>query len=346
MRNDQWDILKKLVQGKSEKLHTALIVDSPWIPGYFGISTIDYLTIPEVWFQSNMELYRRFPDVLFLPGFWVEMGMLAEPTGFGCRMSFFPNTPPVVYPIISDIGEVDNLHIPDPRKDGVMPLILARYKETLPKIQAEGMDIKIVAARGPLALATHLMGVTEFLIAMKIDPEKTHKFLEITTRTVIEWLEAQAECLSGVEGIMVLDDIMGFMSEEDYLEFAHPYFKKIFSMTNGIKFLHNDTPNPVSFQHLDDLGVDIFNFSHKASIPEVRGLTGGKVTLMGNISPLDIMVHGTPEENYLEASRIIKENNKHPKFLFSAGGGVSMGTPDANIRAISRSVAENNSNNV
>ena len=68
---------------------------------------------------------------------------------------------------------------------------------------------KMVAARGPLTLATHLMGVTEFLLALKLNPAETHRLLKMTTTLVRTWLEAQAAALSEVEGIMVLDDIAG-----------------------------------------------------------------------------------------------------------------------------------------
>ena len=30
-----------------------------------------------------------------------------------------------------------------------------------------------------------------------------------------------------VEGIFILDDIVGFVNEEHYLEFCHPYLKRI-----------------------------------------------------------------------------------------------------------------------
>ncbi len=63
----------------------ALIIDSPWLPGYLGISTLDYLTVPEVWLEANLTVAREFPDVIFVPGFWVEMGMGAEPSAFGCQ---------------------------------------------------------------------------------------------------------------------------------------------------------------------------------------------------------------------------------------------------------------------
>ena len=334
MKKEHWEIVKSIAAGKSTAVHAAFIVDSPWIPGYLGISTLDYLSIPEVWFRANVEVMHRFPEAIFLPGFWVEIGMAAEPSGYGCRFSLFADRPPSIYPLFHDIEDVDRLHPPDPRRDGLMPIILAQYRNALPMVRGEGMQIKIVAARGPIALASHLMGVTDFLTAMKIEPQKCHRLLEMTARTVREWLEAQAEVLPDVEGIMVLDDIMGFMGEEDYLEFVHPYMKEVLSLPVAVKLLHNDTPNPVCFRHLDDLGVDIFNFSHQVAISETRRLAGESVSLMGNISPLDIMVNGTPEENSREAGRILRDNAGDPRFLLSAGGGVSPGTPGANLEAI------------
>jgi len=340
MRGEQWDILRKAASGQPQEPHAAFIVDSPWIPGLLGISTIDYICLPSVWFRANMEVMRRFPSAVFLPGFWVEMGMAAEPSGFGCRLSLFESQPPAIHPLTADIGDLDRLHSPDPRRDGLMPIILAQYRHVLPMVRAEGMDIRVIAARGPLALAAHLMGVTDFLIAMKTDPERTHRLLKMTTRTVLQWLEAQAEVLPGVQAVMVLDDIMGFMGEEDYLQFAHPYMKEVLSLPVALKILHNDTPNPACFRFLGDLGVDIFNFSHKIALPDMRRLAGAKVSLMGNISPLDVMVNGSPEENYRAARQVLRDNAGNPRFLLSAGGGLSPGTRGANLEAILRAVSD------
>src|SRR3712207_8945969 len=52
--------------------------------------------------------------------------------------------------------------------------------------------------------------------------------IDLCTRVVIDWLKAQQKVLGDtVEGIFVLDDIVGFINEEHYEEFAHPYLKRI-----------------------------------------------------------------------------------------------------------------------
>ena len=215
-----------------------------------------------------------------------------------------------------------------------MPLVLANYRHVLPRVRAKGMDIRIVAARGPLAVASHVIGLTSFLVGLKTEPALTHRFLKITTQLIKDWLSAQADALPGVDGIMVLDDLVGFLSREDYQEFAHPYLKEIFSVLATVKVFHNDTDSPVCYEFLNDLGLNIFNFTHLQSIKDVRARVGESVCLIGNVAPRDILASGSPQEVAQAAGRCLSENAGNPFFFLSAGGGVSPGTPAANIDAL------------
>ncbi|MGC8743733.1 MAG: uroporphyrinogen decarboxylase family protein, partial [Verrucomicrobiia bacterium] len=62
MTTEKWNIIKKcaLCEESGETVPVALIVDSPWIPGYLGISTIDYIQIPRVWIEANLAVERQF----------------------------------------------------------------------------------------------------------------------------------------------------------------------------------------------------------------------------------------------------------------------------------------------
>lgn len=340
MRQDQWETLKRSAQmERLDQTPVALIVDSPWLPGYTGISTLDYLVRPDAWLAANLQAARDFPEVIFMPGFWVEMGMGAEPSGFGCKTSFFDDTTPVVYPVIGSSEEVSRLKAPNPRTDGLMAWILNLYRYQEPRVKDAGYHIKIVAARGPLATATHLMGVTEFLLGLKLDPDNTHRLLRLTTTTAKNFLEAQMETLSEAEGILVLDDIAGFLSPEDYQTFAHPYLKEIFAaFPEAVKFYHNDMNNPVSFPYLADLGVQVFNFTHLQPVDKVRALAGETVCLMGNVAPLDILAKGTPQEVLEAAQKCLAADDPQRGLILSIGGGVSPGTPGENIAALVQAV--------
>lgn len=336
MNKNEWSILKKCADMKeTETIPAALIVDSPWIPGYTGVSTIDYFSMPDKWLEANLKIKKDFPGLILLPDFWVEYGMAVEPSGFGCKINFFENSTPTVNHIISsadDLDQVGSISLPNPKRDGLMPIALNLYKNAEKKIKDIGESIKIVAARGPLTIATHLMGLTEFLVALKIDPENTHKLLKLTAAMTRDWLQAQAETLSEVEGIMVLDDVVGFLSREDYMEFAHPYLKEIFnSFPGSLKLYHNDSESNVCYEFIEDLGVNIFNFTYKQEISNVRKLVGNKVCLLGNIPPLNVLTNGNPEAVREAAVKCLNDYGSRNGIILSAGGGASPGTPKENI---------------
>lgn len=340
MKIDQWQTLQRCAHMEDTgATPVGLIVDSPWMPGYLGISTLDYLGNPEIWLQANLEVERRFPEVIFIPGFWAEMGMAAEPSGFGCRMSFYDDRTPLVHPLLDAVGDVDRLIQPDPTSDGLMPFLLNMLRKFEPRIQDAGHVVKIVAARGPLAVASHLLGMTNLLLGVKLDPANTHRVLQMTTRAVRDWLEAQANALSSVEGILLLDDVVGFLREKDYLEFAHPYLKEILDAFPGaIKIFHNDMDTTVSYPHLAELGIHIFNFTHLRNLDQVRELVGPQVCLMGNVPPLDVLARGTPEEVLQAAQSCLQLHLDRRGLILSAGGGVSPGTPGENIQALVQAV--------
>ncbi len=104
------------------------IIDSPWIPGWYGISKIDYYSSDELWFRSNLKAVNAFPDVWFIPGFWSEYGMCTEPSAFGSRMIFPENNLPHAEKIIKGIEEADTLPIPNVKTDGLLPFMISRLR--------------------------------------------------------------------------------------------------------------------------------------------------------------------------------------------------------------------------
>jgi uroporphyrinogen decarboxylase len=298
------------------------------------MDAMEYFAQPESWLRANLEIVRRFPDVIFVPGFWVEYGMAVEPSAFGCKVSWWKDSPPSVSPLLRDISEARGLSVPMPRNDGLMPFVLHLQKWVQDRVEPLGHSIRIVAARGPLTLATHLRGITDFLTDIKIEPEDSHRLLDICTRTVIEWLEAQALNLPDVAGVLVLDDIVGLLSPKDYEVFAHPYLKRIFdAFPEMLKVYHNDANVEPFAERLVETGFDILNFSHEIDMAEMTRRIGHRVGLMGNVPPLQVLAQGTPAEVSVSAGRCIRGSNG--RLVLSAGGGMSPGTPAENVTALS-----------
>jgi uroporphyrinogen-III decarboxylase len=327
--------------GEPDSVPAALIVDSPWLPGYAGVDTRDYFLFPEKWLDINIRLLERFPDAVWIPGFWVEFGMAAEPSAFGVIPRFHPDRPPSIEPVIDDLEFWADVKPADPEQAGLMPLILRLYEIAEERLQARGLGIRMVAARGPMTLASWLMGVTPLMIGVAANPAAVSRLMEMTTTTVIRWLRAQLDRLRQPEGILLLDDIVGMVSPRHYETLIHPHLCRIFEQFEGlIRIYHNDTPCPRLLSGLAEADFDVFNFSHEMDIGEVKAVMGHRVALMGNVPPLDVGVRGTPTEVMDWARACLDEAAPGGGMILSFGGGVSPGTPPENIDALLRAARE------
>ena len=350
MTSEQIRILENTIEHRNSKIPVAFIADSPWIPGYCGHSFIDYYMQNSIWMADNKKVIKDFPDAIFVPSWWVEFGMAAEPSGFGCPMCFFDDNLPHMHPLTEDLDNAKeffkNMQMPDPKRDGVMPFTLNQLKHYKPQIEAEGEQIWMVCARGPFTVASHIFTVTQLLMLMMTDPEASEILLRKTTDCVKLWLEAQLEAAGTAKAIMVLDDVCGFFSPEDFQSLCMPWMKEVFDAFPEMKhFFHNDFTSSSCYPYLTEMGVDAFNFTYQVGIDEARKLAGSKPVLMGNVPPM-ILLGDDSKAVYDATKKMIKDyiaqNGSHHGLLVSTGGGLPMGAKKENIDALISAVKDFN----
>lgn len=335
MRNSSWNDLVSLIDGKTPGyLPVGFIIDSPWIPGWYGISNIDYYSSDELWLKANLLAASTFPDIWFMPSFWAEYGMCTEPSAFGSRMIFPEDNLPHAEKILSAIEMADTLPQPNVRTDGLLPFVINRLRNNQNAIICADHQIRFAVSRGPLNIASFLMGTTEFLMSVAMDPPGTHRLLGKISDFICDWLSLQKECFPSIDGVLVLDDIIGFLGETEFREFVLPYFKKIFDCTGvKVRFLHNDADGLITAGHLNEMGVNMFNFSFKHSLGEIRNLAGEKVVLVGNIPPRDVLAGGSPQQIELSVNKAFGQIADFNRIIWSAGGGMPPGVSNENIQA-------------
>ncbi len=347
MNSQSWERIKEVILGNERTPHVSLIVDSPWIPDFADITRMEYYMEFDKWLNANMDLYQKFPNITFIPGFWMEYGMAAEPSGFGSRITWSEDSLPTPHPIVEDIEKISEIDQPNPKKDGLMPLILHNYRRAKKSFSQKDFQIKIVAARGPLAIASWVCGVTNLVKNIKKRPEEVQKLLNKTTTLVKDWLDAQIDIFDNVEGILLLDDIVGFLSPGDFDTFAAPYLSEIFQHYSSlIRFFHDDTSNFGILPNLANLDFEVFNFSHEMDISKVRDKVGSKICLMGNLPPMDVLAKGDPVQVKNETKILIEKIESFENTIISAGGGVAPDTPVENIEALSETVQIYNENKI
>jgi uroporphyrinogen decarboxylase len=335
MTEKQWQTLIDVINGKIiEPMPVGFIIDSPWLPGWAGLTIMDYYNSEQVWLETNFKAIETFPEAMFLPGFWSEYGMCTEPSAFGSKCVWQMMELPFAQPIMTDFEKVDLLNKPDPSTDGLLPFVLNRLKRAQKQIEKKGHAIRFAVARGPLNVASFLIGTTEFLMGVRANPNEVTRLLDLITDFIIDWLKLQMETFPSIDGIFVLDDIVGFLGEQDFVRVAKPYLKKIFTCKDvKVRFFHNDAKGLVCAPHLADAGINFFNFSHEHDIAQMKKLVGDKVTLLGNIPPRDVLGAGTPEEVAQSAKNMLSRLEDKSRIVASCGGGIPPNVPTENIRA-------------
>jgi uroporphyrinogen-III decarboxylase len=339
MTDKQWEMLQKIIKGEIlNPLPVGFIIDSPWLPNWYGIRILDYFSNDELWLNANLKALNEFPEVMFLPGFWSEFGMCTEPAAFGARCNFPPNEFPHAHKIIHSAYEIDSLPSPNPKTDGLLPFVINRLKLAQSKIEAAGHKIRFAVARGPLNIASFLMGSTEFLKTMMLQPEQAETLMKKITAFLKDWLHLQMETFPSIDGIFLLDDIIGFIGETEFRTFGLPYFKELFDADVSFKFLHNDADCKISAPLLPEIGVNLFNMGFDISLNEIKGLTQNKVTLLGNIPPRDVLASGSTTEVRKATEQLLNSLKDKSRVILSCGGGMPPGVSTENITAFIQSI--------
>jgi len=345
MRPEQWDIFKRAARReKLDRIPMALIIDSPWIPGYLGLNHLDYYLDPELWFQSHRKIHREFPNIIFVPGWWMEYGMAAEPSALGAKIKFWPQNTPSECPLLLRLEDVAELPKYAVENDAFMALTLHRIRSQRQRILDMGEILPLITSRGPMCLAGFARGTTDLMLELVEKPEWVHKLLDLCTNLIIDWLKAQHQAMGNtVEGIFILDDLVGYVGEDHYLEFCHPYLKRICDAfpADWVKVYHNDMSVRVCLEHLPDAGFNVLNWGKQTDIAEVKRRVGDRICLMGNVNPLEVGVRGTPAE-VRQATLEVLEKGGDRGMILSVGGGTSPGMPRENIVAMLAALEEFN----
>ncbi|MFA5783699.1 MAG: uroporphyrinogen decarboxylase family protein [Phycisphaerae bacterium] len=335
MTNEQWEKMLAVIDGQILKpAAVGFIIDSPWLPNWAGISIMDYFTSEQKWFDANLKAAKQFPDIMFIPGFWSEFGMCTEPSAFGAKCIWGENDFPNPKKLHGDAKEITAAGKPNPKSDGLCPFVLKRLEHFRKDIESNGHTIKFAVARGPFNLASFLMGTTEVLMALKMQPDDVNALLVMITDFLVDWLQLQKETFDSVEGIFLLDDIVGFVSPNDFKELAKPYLKRAFeAFDTKVRIFHNDASGLACAPDLAEIGINVFNYSHTHTVTEMRKLVGPDMVLLGNIPPRDVLAAGSPDDVKASVKELIGSLPDSKGVILSCGGGMPPDTSTENIQA-------------
>ncbi len=321
------------------QIPVALVADGSFVARACDVDVMNFYTYPDRWLNAYLALTDRYPEIVVLPGFWVEYGNATEPSAFGAPVVWRHDHPPTVRALNLPPDAWCNLPRPDPYTDGLMALVIQRYwnlehRGELPQPRR----IRFVAARGPFTTASHVLGAATFLNAVN-SPNSANVVrdtIDLFTDTTIRFLQAQLGCLRDPLGVVVYDDVVGKLSARIFERFARPALNRIFDSFEGlIRVYHNDTPCEHLLAYLPYLHFDVFHLSHLMDMRLVKAALAPKA-VMGNLAPLGVMVNCTAREVEAAARASIERAAPGGGLILAPGGTTHPDTPPANIDALLR----------
>lgn len=328
-----WERFINTIQRKEvDHIPVALLGTPRFFASLGGEELFECMYNPKKLMDVELRAFKKFPEVLFIPGCWPDYGS-GEISAFGGRVSWSENSMPQIRECyIKSDSNIHHLTIPDPKSDGLMPWHLETLKLFVKRKEEFGDNFHFIHSSGPGELAVDLWGMQNLLMNIHLKPDLIKELFRKLTEFILIWLEAQIEILNSAQGILFTDDISGLVSPESYKEFFFPYHCYIREkFKNYIFVFHCDTKSDHILEFLPQIGVDVFNLGPTTELARATATIGDKVCLMGNLDPVGVMQSN--DTNYVKKSarQCLADAGDKRGFILSAGGGMNENTSAENI---------------
>ncbi len=239
-------------------------------------------------------------------------------------------------PAIRNFRELLDRELPDPKKDGRLPVWLEATERL---VSAIGKEVFIMgrADQGPFSLLCLLRGTQDFMMEfMAEDEDVMNAALEWCRKAVARFAKAQKE--AGAHATSIGEGLAGpnLISPDAYRKYAFGPQQRLASELRGygIPFsLHICGNTTKIIADMVRVGTDILEIDWQLLMKDAVRAAKGNVVLMGNVDPSDPLVTGTPEMVDAKCREIIEATGGRRLFL-SSGCAMGRNTKPENFRAM------------
>jgi len=310
-----------------------------------GVNLRQYVTDGQAIADAQIALQRATGQDIVVTA--ADTYYLAE--GFGLEVEFHENELPTAKgPVLAELSGVDRLRVPDPRRDGRMPVYL-KAVEALCLALGDRVAIRGTGT-GPFSIAAYLYGTQRFLMtlaqiemdeATAVDERRIHELLTVAAEASAAFLKAQLE--AGAHLIYLGDSLAStdMISPVMYRKYAQPHHRRIFAELNGLcrqrgafTLLHVCGDNTPILGDLAATGVDVLEIDHKMDLGLCKQRIGHQACLIGNLDPTQTILRGTPDDVRRASQRCLDQAGRGGGFILGTGCFVPLNSPLDNLRAM------------
>ena len=295
-------------------------------------------TNPELATEVTLQPLERFP----LDAAILFSDILTVPDAMGLGLYFAEGEGPKFERPLTDEASILALAAPDPtdRLRYVLDAVSSIRKALDGRVPLIGFS------GSPWTLACYMVeggSSSDFrkVKALMYDrPDLMHHILKVTTRAVIDYLNAQIE--AGAQAVMVFDTWGGALSHAAYETFSLAYMAEIIASlpreregrrVPSIVFTKNGGQ---WLEKIAAIGCDGVGLDWTTDIAQARQRVGNKVALQGNFDPNALFAN--PAAIEAEAARILAAYGHGSGHVFNLGHGISQFTPPENAGVLVEAV--------
>ncbi|HOF39785.1 MAG TPA: uroporphyrinogen decarboxylase family protein [Candidatus Hydrogenedentes bacterium] len=240
----------------------------------------------------------------------------------------------VKHHLLDSIDELTGLRVPDPQRDGRMPMMLEAARKAV-ELADGRLFVEANIDSGPFQLALTLLGSEQAIMVALREPERFHDLLEFNTQVAIAYGYAMAQC--GVDAIQFGESSASLVSSELYREMVLPYDQRLIAAlkAEGVKvFLHVCGNSTHLLDDLEASGADCFELDAMVDLDVAFARIGNRIVLRGNVDTL-LLLNGPVEEIHAAAARCMeKARAGGGRLILSPGCGVPKYTPAHHVAAL------------
>ncbi|HHX51865.1 MAG TPA: hypothetical protein GX711_10540 [Clostridia bacterium] len=288
-----------------------------------GTTARQYLQDAEIMAKSQMAAYEMFqPDIVVMMA-----DLLMEAETLGTTLKFPENDVCQVekHSLREDKGKLGSLSVPDPEKEGRMPL----YLEACSQVRGLIKDVPVSSTLvGPWAIAASLRGVDTLIYDTFDDPGYVHELMRLATDTARAFGEAvitRKVSLSYSEATVSCSVI----SPQIYRDFVLPYHQELVNHFKekraGITWHVCGFADPI-LSDLVETGASGLSIDSMTSLEKSLEVGEGKTVIIGNV-PTTSFLKASWEQIEGEVKKCFEAVNGRSGYILSSGCEVPPNSP-------------------
>lgn len=289
--------------------------------------------------NSQLESYKIYKHDLISVGVDIYN---VEVEALGAKVSFYDNTdiPSVEEILVKNKGDIKKLKVPDPEKDGRMPIFVNATEKILKEVGDEVIVNGTIV--GPFTLAAILRGFENFIMDMVYDRDFALEVMEFAKKVGLFF--AQSFIRRGA-GISINESWISppLLSPDLYSRYVYPIEKQ---MVDEIKAMGLDNIALISGGNTTEIapymlktGTSLLMADYNTDQQYYKELCREKGVMLRASIESKLVEYGTKDEMREAARKVIDKCGDYEKFIFGCGV-VSYGTPISNVILLKEIVNE------